>query len=106
MDHPVTASSAWTDDDMSAVRSREHLARLGDVLEAIAIEALGRETPRTIGAIEVRRIRAVIGDPVAAAADAAIDLLAADLASARAGDWPALRSRSDDERRRVELGLD
>ncbi len=98
-------SSARTDDAKAAVRSRDHVAWLGAVLEAIALEALARETPRWLDPPEGRRIGWVIGQPVAEATHAAIDRLEAELARALER-GPDLHRRADDERRRAEFGLD
>lgn len=106
MVQPVASAPARTDDVDAALRSRDHVAWLGDVLEVIAIEALGRDARRSLEAREVERIRVLVHDPVAAAAAAAIDRLAADLATAVERTAPNLRRRIGDERRRAELGLD
>jgi len=106
MDLLIADHAAWTDDIRAAVRSRDHIGWLGEVLETIALEALGREAPRRLDAAGAGRLRKVIGQPVASAAGMAIDQLAADLARALANDASAMRLRSDDERRRAELGLD
>jgi hypothetical protein len=106
MMNPAAASSAPSQDVSAAVRSRDHVTRLSEVLEVIALEALGRDRPMWLQAPEGTRVRSAIGEPVAAATGVAIDRLAAELASVLERGIPDSRRHLDDERRRTELGYD
>ncbi len=104
--HPAADPSTRIGAGDGTIRNRDQLDSLGDVLEAIAIEALQRETPRWLERQEARRVRIVVGGPVAAATRAAIDRLEAELTSTLGRAALSLDAPYDDERRRVELGLD
>ena len=106
MDPSVVALPNRATDVASAVSSRDHVAWLGDVLEAIAVDSLGLERPRRLRPHDARRIRLLVGDPVTAAVQAAIDRLSADLLGVAVGTPSDLARGVDDERRRAELGLD
>lgn len=102
----AVTSSALSQDVRAAVRSRDHVAWLNDVLEVIALEAIGRERPRGSEAHEGTAVRSAIGEPVAAATGVAMDRLAAELMNVLERGIPTSRRRLDDERRRAELGYD
>ena len=106
MMNSAAASSAPSKDVIAAVRSRDHVTRLSEVLEVIALEALGRDRRQWLEAPVGTRARSVIGAPVAAATGVAIDRLATELASVLELGIPDSRRHLDDERRRTELGYD
>ena len=106
MDHSVATRSPRTEGVEHALRSRDHVVWLGDVLEVIAVELLGLETPRRLAPHDARRIRLLIGDPVSAAMQAAFDRLSTELAGIATADMPDLPRHAGDDRRRAELGLD
>jgi len=101
---PAAASEAGHD-VASAVRSRDHVAWLEDVLREIAVDAIGHEAPRTIGGRAGDRILRLVERPVAAAADAAFQRLAHDLRSALEL-APDLVVAPRDPRRSAGLGID
>jgi hypothetical protein len=106
MAHPATTAPSRTDHVAAAARSRDHVDRLGDVLEVIALDALGRGNPHWPEPPGGSRPRSVIGGPVAAATDAAIERLVAELTREFDGEVLDLHRRVDDERRRAEFGYD
>jgi hypothetical protein len=90
----------------AATRSRDHVDRPGDVPDVIALDALGRGNPRRPGPPGGSHPRSVIGGPVAAATDAAIERLVAELTRELDGEVLDLHRWVDDERRRAEFGYD
>jgi len=105
MVQPAATSPKPTDRVSAALRRRDHVDRLGVVLEVIALDALGRGSAPRPEPWERSRTYAAIEGPVAAATDAAIDRLVAELTREFDGDGFE-RHRADDERWRVEFGYD
>ena len=81
-------------------------ARLEEVLHAVVVNALGPDARVAIAREEWVSIEDAIRGPVAAAASAALERLAADLEAALPRRIPDLVRRLGDHRLRAELGYD
>ncbi len=89
-----------------AVVCSDDLARLREVLAAIALESLARTADGSARAGDRDALVSLVGDPVDAASDAAIDQLIRDLAAIAGLERPGRVRSLREERRRAELGLD
>ncbi len=89
-----------------AVACPSHVARLREVLAAIALESLAGGADGSARAADRDILVGLVGDPVDAASDAAIDRLIRDLAAVAELERPGRVRSLHEERRRVELGLD